>query len=241
MEKKMTIITKKQEFAEQDIDAFLNFYGVVKDNRNLNIENAIVMLFACFKGGIEKPAAYTFTDKEGKYFILLPKPPDNHDILKFRVRASKPQIFGKAFDYPVTGKKKPYTEPIRDNTNSKVPDKDEISNKINFYVPAQNHEDGLINSGKVGESEYYQKLYQQLNRQTPERVFFVQPGQSLVFDNLPVEPGVEPVEKIEHLSIKGEFNSAAFLYSYLACLVFWLQIKKLNYFFRNTDIANEKY
>ena len=67
----------------------LNFQGVVKDDNNEVLKGAAVMVFACYKGGIEKPMAYTNTDNEGAYFINIPEPLDYNQLDGFKVRAGK--------------------------------------------------------------------------------------------------------------------------------------------------------
>lgn len=67
----------------------LLFYGVVKDNNYKPLEGAAVMVFACYKGGIEKPLGYTFTDNEGTYILNLPEPADYNSLEGFKVRAGK--------------------------------------------------------------------------------------------------------------------------------------------------------
>lgn len=66
----------------------LLFYGVVRDDNNI-LAGAAVKLFACYKGGIEKPMAYTYTDNEGAYFINIPEPLDYNELDGFIVRAGK--------------------------------------------------------------------------------------------------------------------------------------------------------
>jgi len=108
-------VSKEQDFADRESSELLNFYGVVRDNRSLGVEYAIVMVFACFTGRVEKPLAYTFTDREGRYFISIPNPSDNHDLLGFKVRAGKPHILSEAFDYPVNYKKESYKESYKNS------------------------------------------------------------------------------------------------------------------------------
>lgn len=67
----------------------LLFYGVVRDDNNKILVGAAVKVFACYKGGIEKPMAYTYTDNEGAYFINIPEPLDYNELDGFKVRAGK--------------------------------------------------------------------------------------------------------------------------------------------------------
>lgn len=73
----------------QNVDRLLNFYGVVKDNDTSPIEGAAVMAFACFAGGVEKFLGSAFTDREGRYFISIPKLSNYNGLLGFKVRAGK--------------------------------------------------------------------------------------------------------------------------------------------------------
>jgi len=73
----------------QNVDRLLNFYGVIKDNENLPVEDAVVMAFACYAGGIERSLGSAFTDSQGRYLISIPKLADQNGLLGFKVRAGK--------------------------------------------------------------------------------------------------------------------------------------------------------
>lgn len=65
----------------------LLFCGVVKNDHQEVLEGVAVMAFACYRGGIEKPLGYTFTDHEGAYIISIPEFFDYKDLDGFKVRA----------------------------------------------------------------------------------------------------------------------------------------------------------
>jgi len=80
----------------------LNFQGVVKDDNNEVLKGAAVMVFACYKGGIEKLLGYAFTDIKGRYFAIISEPSDYNDLDGFKVRAGKgnlPEIIGYPVNY----------------------------------------------------------------------------------------------------------------------------------------------
>lgn len=80
----------------------LNFQGVVKDDNNEVLKGAAVMVFACYKGGIEKLLGYAFTDIKGRYFAIISEPPGYNDLDGFKVRAGKgnlPEIIGYSVNY----------------------------------------------------------------------------------------------------------------------------------------------
>lgn len=202
------LITEKQDFADREkIGGLLRFYGMVKDNKGLELDNVIVMVFARFTGGIEKPLDYTFTDKEGRYFISIPMLPDNHDLLGYKVRAGKPQIPSKVFDCPVNCSKEQEQEPEpdtvqssatecvtgQDNTSTEVylsvPGQDRIADEINFSLPSENQVVELIDFSKAGESK------------SPEGAIFVSS------DALLIEPNKAPIKKMENVYKKNEFTS----------------------------------
>ena len=87
-------------FAGQKMDRMLNFYGLVKDNDATAVEGAVVMVSACFAGETERLMGSTFTDREGVYFISIPKLPDYHGLMGFKVRAGKAQILPEGVDSP---------------------------------------------------------------------------------------------------------------------------------------------
>jgi len=87
-------------FAGQKMDNLLYFYGVVKDNDAASVEGAVVIVFACFVGGIERLLGSTFTDSEGTYLICIPKLPDYHGLLGFKVRAGMAYIPPEGVDSP---------------------------------------------------------------------------------------------------------------------------------------------
>lgn len=78
---------------KQNTDNLLNFYGVVRDNYATPMEGAIVIVLACFEGGITSPLGYTFTDREGNYLLTLPKPTEYHTLTGFKVKAAKTGLF----------------------------------------------------------------------------------------------------------------------------------------------------
>lgn len=79
---------------------FLSFYGVVKDDDAAVVAGAVVMVSACFEGGVESSLGYTFTDRKGTYFISIPKPQDYNLLTGFKVRAAKAVIPPEETDYP---------------------------------------------------------------------------------------------------------------------------------------------
>ncbi|MFA7468382.1 MAG: hypothetical protein WCY82_08965 [Desulfotomaculaceae bacterium] len=236
-------VSEEYNFADQRINAWIHFHGVVGDNQSLAVENAIVMVFACFNGGLEKPLAHTLTGDDGRYFISIPRPPDNPNLMKFKVRAGKPHLTRKSFYYQVIALKDPCTEQEPDTVQpcaEEMPEQNSTINKANLnmsgkdnscaqtncYRPVENHGVGLNNSGKAGEIEYHQIIYQQLHRLLPEKIIFRQPCQPPVLDILPIEPNVGLIKRIAYPPPKKEFTSAAFFYSYLAIFLFWLLMKK---------------
>lgn len=86
--------------SDRNMDRILHFYGVVKDNDSIAVKGAVVIVFACFAGGVEKALAATFTDREGAYYFGLPKPPDYNQLLGFKVRAGKAYTLPEGVDSP---------------------------------------------------------------------------------------------------------------------------------------------
>lgn len=86
----------------------LIFQGVVRDGNNKALEGAAVMVFACYKGGTEKPLGYSFTGEDGAYVVNIPPPPDYKSLEGYKVRAGKgippPEGGGRKTDY---GEKSP--------------------------------------------------------------------------------------------------------------------------------------
>ncbi|MFZ5649856.1 MAG: carboxypeptidase-like regulatory domain-containing protein [Bacillota bacterium] len=86
----------------------LLFQGVVRDGNNKALEGAAVMVFACYKGGTEKPLGYSFTGEDGTYIVNIPAPPDYKRLEGYKVRAGKgtlpPDGGGRTADY---GEKSP--------------------------------------------------------------------------------------------------------------------------------------
>lgn len=87
----------------------LSFYGVVKDSHDKVLEGVAVMVFACYRGGIEKPLGYTFTDNEGSYIISIPEFPDYSELDGFKVRAGKGSSPAEGIGHPVNYGKKSHT------------------------------------------------------------------------------------------------------------------------------------
>lgn len=87
-------------FMGQQDDGLLQFYGTVKDNDAAAVEGAVVVVFACFAGGIERLLGATFTGKQGEYLICIQKPADYHGLLGFKVRAGKAYILPEGVDSP---------------------------------------------------------------------------------------------------------------------------------------------
>lgn len=89
----------------------LIFQGVVRDGNNKALEGAAVMVFACYKGGTEKPLGYSFTGEDGAYIVNIPPPPDYKRLEGYKVRAGKgippPEGGGRKADYG----EKPPTKP----------------------------------------------------------------------------------------------------------------------------------
>ena len=65
----------------------LVFYGVVRDEDNEVVEGAAVIVFACYRGGIEEPLGHTSTDSEGTYIVNIPAMNDYKKLAGFKVRA----------------------------------------------------------------------------------------------------------------------------------------------------------
>lgn len=67
----------------------LLFCGVVKDDNNKVLEGVAVMVFACYKDGVEKLQGYGFTDSDGTYIVTITDPPDYNGLEEFKVRAGQ--------------------------------------------------------------------------------------------------------------------------------------------------------
>lgn len=68
-------------------DDLIHFYGVVKNEDNVALYGATVMLFACLPEGVEEPLANTFTDENGQYFLTTRRLTNSAEVQGFRVRA----------------------------------------------------------------------------------------------------------------------------------------------------------
>jgi hypothetical protein len=108
----------EHKIAGQKMDRLLYFYGVVKDNYAEAVEGAVVTVIARFAGETEKMLGSTFTDREGAYFISIPKLPDYQGLIGFKVRAGKAHILLDGIDYP--GNLMEHTEEER------IPEQEEI-------------------------------------------------------------------------------------------------------------------
>ncbi|MCL6560055.1 MAG: fibronectin type III domain-containing protein [Firmicutes bacterium] len=86
--------------AGQKNDGLLHFYGMVKEKDAAAVEGAVVMVFACFAGGIEKALGSAITGREGAYFISIPKLANDSELLGFKVRAGKAYILPEGVDSP---------------------------------------------------------------------------------------------------------------------------------------------
>lgn len=78
----------------------LLFCGVVRDDHNSVIESAPVMVFACYKGGMESLLGHTFTDSDGVYVVNIPKPADYRDLTGFKVLAGQGRLPSVRNDSP---------------------------------------------------------------------------------------------------------------------------------------------
>lgn len=76
----------------------LNSHGVVKDENDMAVEGATVMLFACFSGEIERSLGSTLTDRNGVYFISVSETPDHNELHGFKVRSGIEYLVSKGFD-----------------------------------------------------------------------------------------------------------------------------------------------
>lgn len=98
MKKKLTgRVSAMHGLAKKENDEHLYFHGTVKYNQGLAAGGAVVMLLACFVGGVEKPLGYTFTDQEGRYLIATSKLLGEPELLGYKLVAGKPDIPGQVF------------------------------------------------------------------------------------------------------------------------------------------------
>lgn len=65
----------------------LLFHGLVRDDDNNTMENAVVMVIACYKGGGERILGHCYTDSEGAYVINILEPQDIKKIEEFKIMA----------------------------------------------------------------------------------------------------------------------------------------------------------
>jgi len=77
---------------EVDFGERLYFQGIVMDNQGLGVSHSLVLLLACFAGGLEKPLGYSFTDQEGRYLISIAKPAGCPGLLGYKVRANQMEL-----------------------------------------------------------------------------------------------------------------------------------------------------
>ncbi len=131
MNKKLTgCACTMHDSAVTENDERLCFHGIVKDNNGLSVGDAIVLLLACFGGGIEKPLGYTLTDREGQYFIAIPKLSGDHELLRYKLMASKLDVPGQLFNYPDNLLKDTYQDLEPDGQRSVTECAEELDNDI---------------------------------------------------------------------------------------------------------------
>lgn len=100
----------EQNLANNKIGELLIFYGVVRDDGGLEVEDALVMVFACFSSGFEKPLGHAITGKDGRYIVSIPKPSGFDNLSGYKVRAGKPYIVNRDIDCPVVYQTEPDEE-----------------------------------------------------------------------------------------------------------------------------------
>jgi hypothetical protein len=133
------------EFLEgQKVDHLLNFYGVVKDTDTAAVEGAVVIVCSCYTGGIERLLGSACTDREGMYYISIPKIPDDHGLIGFKVRAGKAYILPYEVDSPVHLRGRPDEEWVAEEKN--------LDDKT-VGVLAEHHLDAPMTEGETGESK----------------------------------------------------------------------------------------
>lgn len=96
--------------AEKQEDELL-FYGVVKDDSGSVVDNAAVMVFACYNDGAEEPLGYTLTDSKGAYIVRIPIRIDYSRLAEFKVRAGKASLLPEKNRYYEEYKEKPKSQP----------------------------------------------------------------------------------------------------------------------------------
>ncbi|TEB14421.1 hypothetical protein Psfp_02924 [Pelotomaculum sp. FP] len=130
-------------FEGQKMDSLLNFYGVVKDTDTAAVEGAVVIICSCHIGGTERSLGSTFTDREGMYFISIPKIPDYHGLIGFKVRAGKAYILPYGVDNPVN---------LRERPDEEWAPEEEILDDKTVGVLAERHADDPVTEGETDES-----------------------------------------------------------------------------------------
>ncbi|KAF1084191.1 hypothetical protein SPSYN_02595 [Sporotomaculum syntrophicum] len=171
MNKKLTgCACTMHDSAVSENEQHLCFHGIVKDNNGLYVGNAIVLLLACFDNGIEKPLGYTFTDREGRYFIAIPKLSGDHKLLRYKLMASNNDIPGQLLNYPDNLLKETHQELEPDGQCSVtecaeepgndtyelylgVSGQDKITKQVNVSLSADERDLTIIDLAMVDESE----------------------------------------------------------------------------------------
>jgi len=134
-------------FAGQKMAGLLSFYGVVRDNEAAAVEGSVVIVFASFAGGIEKTLGSAFTDREGTYFISIPKLTDYNGMLGFKVRAGKAYILPEGVDSPGNLGAHPYPN------EEWVSEQEEISDNNTVGSLTEHHSDDPTQEGETDESK----------------------------------------------------------------------------------------
>jgi len=137
-------VTKNHNFADQKICTLLNFYGVIKDNEAVAVEGAVVMVFACFAGGIERSLVSAFTDRKGAYFISIAKLTNYNGLLGFKVRTGKAYMLPEGVDSQCNLGEHPDEE--------WVPEQEEILDDETVGALTEHHSDDPVQEGEKDES-----------------------------------------------------------------------------------------
>jgi len=149
--------------AEVDFGERLYFQGIVMDNQGLGVSHSLVLLLACFAGGLEKPLVYSFTDQEGRYLISIAKPAGCPGLLRYKVRANKLDLPSSIVPLDISPKE---LGPSSAAGTDQLPEiycaacltregSDKVCQEINIAIDAENHIIELIDLTTAGEIGYH--------------------------------------------------------------------------------------
>ncbi len=218
-------VGERQDWANTKNLRRLYFHGIVKDNQGLYTGDAIVLLSACFGDDVEKPLAYAITDQEGKYHISIPKLSGYHNLLGYKLMASKPSMSVQLTNFSDKKEMSKNQEPDIDQHLREYPiEQDNTIYEAYLTVPGLAKITEEINFSQQAEDRIVEGEYQ------------CQPSEKAI-EAEPIESSKELLKKVKNLHKRNDLSfTALFFLLSLSLLGFIITQKDASPGYTNTAV-----